>query len=102
MANGRRRVRLTAGYVPGQRRSARTNASRIAKINTRLLAKQEMLQRPAEEADVAWARLQGVADRGAGESCGDYDDFVARHNLSRSDLTLRMWSAYMSSPSDGH
>lgn len=100
MANGKRRVRLTAGYVPGQRKSTRTKVSRIAKINTRLLAKQDMHLRPPEGADIAWARLRGVADGEAGELCSDYDDFVARHNLSRSDLTLRMWSAYMSPPSD--
>jgi hypothetical protein len=64
------------------------------KVNARLLARQEMHRQPSEEAEIAWARLREVADLKAGMSCQDYDDFIGRHNLSRSDLTLRMWSAY--------
>jgi hypothetical protein len=48
------------------------------------------------ERNIDWAARQGANDRKAGTDCRKYKSFLRVYNLPRSQFTLRMWDAYLS------
>jgi hypothetical protein len=58
--------------------------------------KERTVSAATAEKDIAWASRQGENDRKAGTGCRKYKVFLRIHNLPRSQSTLRMWNAYLS------
>jgi hypothetical protein len=46
------------------------------------------------EKDIAWAARQGRQDRMARTQCGNYNSFLKRYNLRRSEKACEMWTEY--------
>jgi hypothetical protein len=82
----RRTSKMACASQPGRRPEPdRRNASREEGTITSVTSGK----------DIAWATRQGENDRKAGTACRKYKNFLRIYNLSRSELTLRMWNAYL-------